>query len=222
MTNILLNYYNFDGDWARPYLERYIRPGSKVFILPLAYRPVQAWDSNSWLSVYGVGGEKYANIVRPFTEYGIDERSLVWCNPYDTAQDYARVIADSDILFFTGGMPERAVKRLDRLGLTAAVKSFGGVVAGASAGAMLQLDKYHITPDEDYSSYSIDCGLGLVTGLDLEVHFVDTPLQNECTARAARQLRVPVYQMRHEGGLLVEGGAVTEMGAVRKVLPPCS
>ncbi len=211
--NILLNYYNFDGDWARCHLKKLFANKPRVLILPLAYRPTQAWDNESWLNIYGKDGEKYAAIIKPFAGYGYKEGETDWLNPYDE-RDHLSQIRRAEMLFFTGGMPERALKRLDDLGLTDAVKNFDGIVAGASAGAMLQLKTYHITPDEDYPEYAIDNGLGLVEGLDLEVHYLATPLQDECAERAHREHGLPVYKMRHEGGLLINGGNITVMGDV--------
>ncbi len=213
MTNILLNYYNFDGDWARPHLQKYLAPHPKALILPLAFRDSQATDSDSWLSVYGKGGEKYPNIVRPFLAYGYTEEDLQWLNPY-RAPDALAQVQGAQLLFFTGGMPERAIAWLQKLGLTEAVKRFDGIVAGASAGAMLQLAQYHITPDEDYAQFGMWQGLGLVSGLDLEVHYLDTPLQRQCSAVAHAQHGLPVYKMWHEGGLIVDSGTITIMGQV--------
>ena len=216
MTNVLLNYYNFDGDWARPHLEKLFKNRPHVLILPLAYRETQAWDYNSFLSIYGKDGEKYDNILRPFLAYGYAESEIEWLNPYDGA-NHLQQVQNADLLFFTGGMPEKAIARMEQLGIVEAVKNFRGTVMGASAGAMLQLDTYHITPDEDYDSYGVWRGLGLVKGIDLEVHYLATDLQNSCTARAVKELNLPVYQMWHEGGLLIEGDKVTVMGQVEIV-----
>ena len=216
MTNVLLNYYNFDGDWARPHLEKIFNSKPRVLIIPLAYREAQAWDNSSFLSIYGKGGEKYGNILSPFLSYGYAENDIAWLNPYD-GSNHIEQIRNADLLFFTGGMPEKAIARMEQLGITQAVKCFKGTVMGASAGAMLQLGAYHITPDDDYDEYGIWHGLGLVNGLDLEVHYLATDLQNKCTERAVKELGVPVYQMWHEGGLLVEKGKVTVMGNVRIV-----
>ena len=215
MANVLLNYYNFDGEWARPHLEKYLK-SKKVLILPLAYREFQAWDNESFLAIYGKGGEKYPAITRPFLEYGIAEAELDWLNPYD-GKDHISQIKNADLLFFTGGMPEKAIKRMEDLHIVDAVKNFSGVVMGASAGAMLQLETYHITPDEDYAEYGIWHGLGLVGGIDLEVHYLATPLQQQCSARAVKDTGLPVYQMWHEGGLIVDGGKITVMGSVELV-----
>lgn len=216
MTNILLNYYNFDGDWARPHLDKLLKNHPRALILPLAYRESQATDNDSWLSIYGKGGEKYDNILRPFLAYGYQEQDITWLNPYDGV-DHIAQINNAELLFFTGGMPEKAIARMQELGIVNAVKNFDGIVAGASAGAMLQLQTYHITPDEDYNEYGVWHGLGLVSGFDLEVHYLATDLQNSCTARVVKELGLPVYQMWHEGGLLIEGGQITVMGRVEKV-----
>ena len=114
-------------------------------------------------------------------------------------------------------MPEKAIKRMQELGIVEAVRHFKGVVMGASAGAMLQLDVYHITPDDDYAEYGIWNGLGLVKGLDLEVHYLATEIQQQCSSRAVKELGLPVYKMWHEGGLLVEKGKVTVMGNVELI-----
>ena len=216
MTNVLLNYYNFDGDWARPHLSKIFASKPRVLILPLAFRESQAWDNDSFLSIYGKHGEKYDNILRPFLAYGYAESEVAWLNPYD-GSDHREEVSNAELLFFTGGMPEKAIARLVELGIADAVKNFCGTVMGASAGAMLQLQTYHVTPDEDYDSYGIWHGLGLVKGIDLEVHYLATDLQRACTKRAVEELGLPVYQMWHEGGLLIEDGKITVMGHVEIV-----
>lgn len=212
-VNVLLNYYNFDGDWARPHLQKFFKNLPQVLILPIAYRENEVYNNESWLRLYGKGGEKYVNIVRPFLTYGYREEQLRWLDPFD-CKDPLATLKGAGVLFFTGGMPEKALSRLETLGLTEAVRRFDGIVAGASAGAMLQLEQYHVTPDEDYAHYGLWRGLGLVGGLDLEVHYLATQLQDDCAARAHRELAIPVYKMWHEGGLLVENGVVTPMGNV--------
>ena len=98
MINVLLNYYNFDGEWARPHLEKYVT-GQKVLIIPLAYRESQAWDNDSWQSIYGKGGEKYDNILAPFKAYGYDEKDIDWLNYYDN-RDHVAQIQNATLLFF--------------------------------------------------------------------------------------------------------------------------
>ncbi len=212
-ANVLLNYYNFDGDWTEGKLKKYIC-GSHPLVIPLAYRDFQCFDEASWQAVYGKNGEKYEKILRPFLSYGLKEDDVKWLDYFDGAENAKALIAQADLLFFTGGMPEKAILHMQELGITHLVQNFNGVVMGASAGAMLQLERYHITPDEDYASYGLWQGLGMVKGLDLEVHYLATELQNQCARRATQDECLPVYAIYHEGGLIVEGETVEKMGNV--------
>lgn len=213
--NVLLNYYNFDGDWAKPHLQKYLQ-GKKVLIIPLAYRESQAWDNASWQTIYGVGGEKYDKIMRPFYSFGLTDEDISWLNYYDRNCNFVSLVKSADVLFFTGGMPEKAIARMYDLNIADAVKNHDFVM-GASAGAMLQLQIYHITPDEDYETYQVCNGLGMVQNLDLEVHYLATDLQRQCSQTAHKQLNLPIYQMWHEGGLLIVDGKITTMGNVELV-----
>lgn len=218
MVNVLLNYYNFDGEWAKPFLEKYVT-GKKVLIIPLAYRDWQCFDEESFQGVYGKNGEKYESIVHPFLAYGYKESDLLWLDYFDKTQNHSELVKNATLLFFTGGMPEKAIARMEELGIKDDVVNFGGIVMGASAGAMLQLTEYHTTPDDDYPAYKLWRGLGLVRGFNIEVHYLATDIQQTCTKRAVKDFSLPVYQMWHEGGLLVENGVVTPMGKVELVIP---
>ena len=216
MVNVLLNYYNFDEQWAYNALKPLLT-GKKVAVLPLSFRDTQAWDSLSWKALFGKGGEKYATIIKPFLAYNIAEEDICWVNYFDDSTQVALdKIAKADILFFTGGLPEKTTQRLSQMGLVEAVKAFDGVVMGASAGAMFQLDCYHVTPDDDYPNFFIDYGIGLIEGIDLEVHFENTAIQRQCMQKAKQLLNKPVYAMWHQGGLIINGTQVTMLGAVDK------
>jgi len=214
MVNVLLNYYNFDEQWAYAHLKPLLT-GKRIAILPLSFRDTQAWDDDSWQALFGINGDKYQTIVRPFLAYGITTKDICWINYFvDTTQTALQKLSNSDVLFFTGGLPEKTTQRLTEMGLLDAVQQFDGVVMGASAGAMFQLDTYHVTPDDDYPAFFVDKGIGLVHGVDLEVHFEATPIQLECTQRAKGILGKPVYAMWHQGGLVVEGQKVVILGNV--------
>ena len=216
MVNVLLNYYNFDEQWAYEGLKELLT-NKRVAIIPLSFRDSQAWDDKSWQALFGKNGEKYQTIVNPFFAYGIDESDIAWINYFvDTTQTALEKIKNADVLFFTGGLPEKTTQRLKEMGLTDAVTNFDGVVMGASAGAMFQLDSYHITPDDDYPTFFFDQGIGLISGFDLEVHFENTQIQQECTQKAKQKHGLPVYAMWHQGGLVVKGNQITTLGKVDK------
>lgn len=61
------------------------------------------------------------------------------------------------------------------------------------------MTEYHITPDEDYDSYSYHPGLGLLEGFEPEVHYAASAVQQESIARYLRERGKPVYAMTNQG-----------------------
>ena len=87
---------------------------------------------------------------------------------------------------------------------------------GCSAGAMMQMTEYHITPDEDYDAYGYYPGLGLLEGFEPEVHYAASEVQTESIRRYLRERGKPVYAMTNQGGLVVQNGIITTMGQVTR------
>ena len=104
--------------------------------------------------------------------------------------------------------------RLEEWGLVEPIRQFPGIVMGCSAGAMMQMTEYHITPDEDYDTYGYYPGLGLLEGFEPEVHYAASEVQKESIDRYLRERGKPVYAMTNQGGLVVRNGEITPMGEV--------
>ena len=105
--------------------------------------------------------------------------------------------------------------RLVEFDLIETIKEHKGVVIGCSAGAMVQLSEYHITPDDDYAEFSYYSGIGLLNGLDIEVHFEETAEQIECAGKALKEKNKPIYLMYHNGAVIVDNSAVRTVGQVK-------
>ncbi|WP_051384788.1 Type 1 glutamine amidotransferase-like domain-containing protein [Sporolactobacillus laevolacticus] len=104
--------------------------------------------------------------------------------------------------------------RLIKFNLIEVILEHSGIVIGFSAGAMIQMGTYHITPDEDYESFGFYRGLGLIDTIDIEVHFEHTRLQLDCIHKAIEESGLPVYAMEENGVLIVDHGKVTTLGKV--------
>lgn len=113
-------------------------------------------------------------------------------------------IAGADVLMLMGGAPDLMMKRFKEKRLKKELKNFKGIVIGYSAGAMVQLDSYHISPDQDYPEFSYQVGLGYVSGLEVEVHFTNSPIQNASIEKVKKEKNVPVYGIYERGGLLID------------------
>lgn len=220
MVNVLLNYYNFGEPWAYSTLSKYINAQSRVTVVPLAFRDSQAWDLQSWMSLYCTHGEKYANIVRPFEQYGINAQSIKWLNYFaDDTNSAKQKIAQSDIVLLCGGLPEKILERLAKLNITNDIINYKGVLIGVSAGAMVQLDNYHITPDDDYPNYiATNKGLAMLNNFDVEVHYTQSDIQQQCIKRALADNGKDIIAMWHEGGIVVDNNnnVFTTFGKTQK------
>jgi peptidase E len=215
MINILTNWYNFHEKWAFDTLKQYITPAKTVAVMPLAYRHREVHSNKTWQRLYGDAGIKYNDIITPFLTYGISQENITFLNKFDKMQDHTAIVSNADILLFTGGLPENIIRHLNELGLTEAIKNFSGVLIGASAGAMFQLDNYHITPDEDYRRYiPKNAGLSLVSGFDIEVHYTASDVQRQCIAKALADNNVPIYAMWHTSAILIDDGNVQLLGDI--------
>ncbi|MEG2158325.1 MAG: Type 1 glutamine amidotransferase-like domain-containing protein [Clostridia bacterium] len=172
--------------------------------------------------MYGKNGKYSSLIYSGLSGFGIKKRDITYVNYYkDSIETSKKKIADSTLLFFPGGLPDRLMDRLRERDLYDSVLNYQGeVIMGASAGAMIQLAEYHITPDSDYSEYSYCNGFPFIKDFDIEVHYEATRLQKECIARAIRDKGKPVYAVCNDGGIIIDNGIVTPFSKVRKYTKP--
>lgn len=215
--NILLNQYNFDEPWAKPALENIIKPDSKVLIVPFSFKDDLMQGNCDWIKHYGnISGKWYPEIVRPFLQYGLKEEDLTWLDYYlDTAETAKKKIWKSDIIFFTGGLPDKTMDRLAEAGLVQAIQQFTGVIIGCGAGASIQFQEYHITPDEDYDEYAYRHGFNFIRDFEIEPHYAGTPVQEEAIKRYKRERGKTLYAISDQGGIIFDDGKLTFFGDVK-------
>jgi peptidase E len=219
MTNILLNIYGFQADWAYDTLKTVLTPDLQVCVLTMSHGE-EIPDGKTWENLYLPGKPIYQDLTAAFGAYGVRESQISWVSWYhDSPESAQEKVKNAQAVFLTGGLPDKFYERLCAWGLADLLREFPGVVMGASAGAMVQFREYHITPDEDYDSYGYYQGLGLLDGFELEVHFADTEVQRESAARYLRERQKPLWYVCNDGGLLVQNGAITPMGRATQVLP---
>lgn len=214
LKNVLLNIYEFQAPWAYETLKEVLRPDMRVCILTMTHGD-EIPDRETWEKWYRPGGHVYGVLTGAFGAYGIPEESIRFVGLYhDDHNSAADKINHSDVIFVTGGLPDRFFDRMVELDLVETVQRFRGLIMGCSAGAMVQMGEYHITPDEDYDAYGYYPGLGLLDGFEPEVHFAASPVQMESIRRYRKERGKPVYAMTNNGGLLVDGGKIITMGDV--------
>ena len=222
MVNVLLESYNLTEPFLYDALKPYIKPHHRVAIVAFSFLPSQATTLEQWLTMYGrEEGMFYHWLVGPLMEFGIPEENITVVNYFADSKELAREkVENADILYFTGGLPDAMMDRLAEFELLDVLQSFDGLVLGCSAGAMIQLREYHITPDWDYPEFGYYNGLSWLQDFYVEVHYEGTDVQKECIHRVLRERGKPVYATFHDrGALMIEKGKITRLGETELFLP---
>lgn len=222
MVNILLESYNLTEPFLVDALKPYIKPCHRVAIVAFSFLPSQASTQQQWLTLYGrEEGMFYHWLIDPLMEFGIPEENIAVVNYFsDTKEIAAKKIKNADILYFTGGLPDAMMDRLAEFELLDILAQFDGLVLGCSAGAMIQLQDYHITPDWDYPEFGYYKGLPWLNEFYVEVHYEETQLQKDCIQRVLRERGKPVYAIHHDkGALIADKGIITRLGETELFLP---
>ena len=218
MVNVLLESYDLTAPFLVDKLRPYIKPNSHVAIVAFSFLPSQASCLEEWLKLYGrEEGMFYSWLVDPFAEFGVPEENITFVNYFaDTRDSAAQKVKNADIIYFTGGLPDAMMDRLYEFELVEILKEFDGVVLGCSAGAMIQLEEYHITPDWDYPEFGYYKGLPWLKNFYVEVHFEDSKDQKASICRVLQERQKPIYATRHNNAaIIVDNGKIQLLGDVR-------
>ncbi|MGL4971631.1 MAG: Type 1 glutamine amidotransferase-like domain-containing protein [Culicoidibacterales bacterium] len=218
MIQLLLSQNNFDSDWAKRALIPYLKPTTKVLILPFAFSSKLLKTSRDWEQSYGKKGTYYRDIVSPFLHYGIFESDIKWANYFeDSTEKIIEMMQKCDIVFLPGGLPQPLQERIIRKELVTALQTIPKMIIGVSAGALVQLPSYSVSPDRKFRKFEALTGLGLAPlPFFIEVHYSATDRQLEFIRSALKESTPLVYAISNSGGLLVENGHVKELGKVTR------
>ena len=214
MINVLLMSYDFDAQWAKETLRPYLNADSRVVILTMSHGD-EIPDGETWERLYLPGGEIYNIFQRAYGAYGVPEESIEYVSWYhDTPESANEKLKRANVVFMTGGLPDLFLERMQELRLVEPLRNFDGLMMGCSAGAMIQMTEYHITPDEDYDSYGYYDGLGILDGFEPEVHYCASSVQMEAITLYQMERGKRIYAISNEGGLLVKNGEILCFGDV--------
>ena len=218
MINILLEGYNIDAVWLYDELKKYIKPTHSVTVVAFSFRDSQVPSAADWDLLYGrENGKYYGGITGGLASYGIPEENITFINYFsDTKESAARKIEEADIIYFPGGLPDRMMERIKEFGLYDLLTRHEGIVMGYSAGAVIQLSEYHLSPDEDYPDFCYYKGLPYLNDFYLEVHYEGTDIQKASIQRVIAERRKPVYATAlGAGAIIVENGTTKLIGNVQ-------
>lgn len=218
MINILLEGYEINAHWLYDDLKKYILPNQSIAVIAFSFRDNEVKNLKDWASLYSKEkGIYYNGIVDGFTAYGISEDNITFVNYFkDTKESAVQKIQKADILYFTGGRPDRMMDRIKEFDLADVLRKHKGIIMGYSAGAVIQLSEYHLSPDKDYKEFQYYDGLGYLDDFYLEVHYEETAVQNEAIQRVIAERGKTVYAtVLQSGAILVDNGNLKLLGDVK-------
>lgn len=218
--NILLNINNFSEPWAYDELSEIIKPNMKVLIVPWSYHEDFITNAADFDREFGKGGPQYEEIAREFMNYGIKRRNIRVLHYYKDSRRMMRMkFFFADIVFFTGGYPDKFLYRIDKKNIRPFIEKFKGIYMGTSAGAMIQFDHYHVTPEEEGQDYDYQDGLGLLSGFDIEVHY-EEDFPHIASLLIDLQLHdTPIFALPNTGGMIVEDDDYMLLGDAFLIVP---
>lgn len=214
-VHILMNTSMIDENWCYPALKKYISAQDEVCVMAFSFFD-DTKTLDDWNRQYKPGqGIWYKSNTDVFFRYGLKREQVHWVNYFtDSKIEMENKIMNSSIVFFTGGAPDLMMKRIREFKLTSLLKNYQGVMMGYSAGAMMQFDEYHITPDEDYPSFVYEKGLGCLKGFGIEPHYQASRIQKESMQRVIKEKQKDVYGIYEKGGIIIDQGNMTMFGKV--------
>ena len=219
MINILLEGYDIDAPWLYDDLKNYIKPNNKVAVVAFSFRDNRVKSLADWDALYSKENGKYHDgIVGGFTSYGISEDSISFVNYFtDTKESAAKKIEAADIIYFLGGLPDRMMDRIKEFDLYDILLRHEGIVMGYSAGAVIQLAEYYLSPDDDYSEFKYYEGIPYLDSFYMEVHYEGTEVQDSSIQRVLNERGKTVYPTAlRAGAILVDSGTIKLLGDVKK------
>ncbi len=213
------------GILGHPRMVEHVKPclvdRQKVVIIALSYFEKHLGDSKTYLEYYAPGSAYHQKIIDSFAPYGIKEKDITWILDHqDTTASATKKIKEADILYLPGGSPTELMARLKALDINAAIEAHQGVLVGSSAGAMVQFNRYHITPDHDFHRFSDEEGLDLLKGFAIEVHYQRRKKQKKALRKVRREHGIPIYGIPDEGAIIVTNGDITLIHPARQLYTP--
>ena len=215
MINILFDCPNIDDFYDD--LKHLFGTHTRVCVIAFSYYDDYVYDAKSWEKVYGKDlGNCYFETVDSFAPFGVKAENISFINYFaDTRESALEKIKSADVLYFTGGLPDRMMDRIRDFQLEEAIMQHNGIVMGYSAGAVIQLKEYHLYPDGDYTDFGYYEGLPMLKDFYLEVHYRGLDVQDESVKRCLLERGKPVYVTQDRGGgILVENGKIKLIGRV--------
>lgn len=210
MIHVLLNDTNFDEHWAYPSLSTILNKNMHVLVIPLLTSDGWSTDEEEWEHQYHKGGKVYEKIVLPFQNYLIQEKQIIWFDPYkNTKQDLAKYLRSVDVIYLYGQDAEHMMICIEDLGLKHLLQNYTGIIMANHAGSNLLMRKF----DSQYAWEEEELeGLGLLEGFALMPDYIEDEGHLARLIRNIEQKGRAVFAFGKDGGVLIQDGHYELLG----------
>ena len=171
-------------------------------VLPVCTMPEYVSDEIGWDRYFGHGGILHHRITTELQQAGALLERVQF---YRYLSDEKVTLSDYSCLVLPGGDAELGINRLAALGLDKQLADYQGTVIAYSAGALLLLERFFLSPNFYYAFFSIKSGLGIINGdFSLEVHYDGSEQMHQYIQRGIEMLQRPVYAIGNDGSIKVD------------------
>lgn len=181
-------------DNVMKYLSKYVKTRNKILIIPFATEEskLDRWFNSTKKSFENIG-MKHVKLL----DYQL------------TNKEMQIEIKKHDVLYFTGGRPEKLIEMLVEKEVVQTIKQFSGLMVGVSAGALVFCNDCIITRDEDYPETQVIKGLSLVD-FSVEVHYEEVIDEELIPLSENRE----IYAIPNGSAIFWDGEVVTPINNV--------
>lgn len=217
MIKILMSRGILASSIVYEHAKKFITPNLKVVIAYFSFFDKHISNQKEYEAFYHPGGEYYQKMIDTFANYGIKEEQITFLDYYnDSLGELKTKLNQADLLYLPGGAPEQMINRFAERNILTKIKDFTGIVVGSSAGAMIQNDYYHISPDRDYHKFEIYEGLGLIKEFGIEVHFRSRKKSKQAIRKVTKLMKRPLYTIPDDSAMIVNGQEITLINNAKK------
>ncbi len=171
-------------------------PAGTVLIIPFATRQEKR---SSWVAAVNKAFSKFKKV------------KFEVLSEEESKEEKLKKLLQSDMIFFTGGLPDVLMDKLRSAQIIDAIRSYDGIIVGYSAGALVLSEQCLIMKDEDYVESKIIDGLGVLK-FTTSVHY--EPREDSELLYFSRHTKI--YALPNKSALMVRGENLHFFGKAMK------